>query len=158
MREGLRALRPDLVAFQEAIVTDDYDQPRDLLGGDFHFAHQRLREPDGSLAAEIQAPDPLGRLVFVNHIPSWHLDFEFEREVQTVAAAALVDEMLDGRAAHVILAGDLDAEPTSASVRFLSGQQSLAGTSVRYRDTWAGDHFGVTAELSAVLRDGRPVP
>jgi endonuclease/exonuclease/phosphatase family metal-dependent hydrolase len=96
--------------------------------------------------------------VFVNHIPSWHHDFEFEREVQTVAAAALVDEMLDGRAADVILAGDLDAEPTSASVRFLSGQQSLAGTSVRYRDTWAGDHFGVTAELSAVLRDGRPVP
>ena len=158
MREGLRALRPDLVAFQEAIVTDDYDQPRDLLGGDFHFAHQRLREPDGSLAAEIQAPDPLGRLVFVNHIPSWQLDFEFERQVQTVAAAALVDEMLDGRASHVILAGDLDAEPTSASVRFLSGQQSLAGTSVRFRDTWAGDHFGVTAELSAVLRDGRPVP
>ena len=38
--DGLRQLQPDLVAFQEAIVTADYDQPRDLLGPDFHLAHQ----------------------------------------------------------------------------------------------------------------------
>lgn len=254
---GFHELRPDAVAFQEAIVTDEYEQPRDLLGPDFHFAHQQAREHDGScvsvasrwpisevreldgrdatrphrhpfncgtLAAEIHAPEPLGRLLFVNHIPSWQQDFELEREVQTVAAARLVEEMLDGRPAHVILAGDLDAEPDSASIRFLAGLQSLGGTSVRYRDAWAStrpgepghtfsptnpmvttgetgayalelgrridyvfvrcsdhgptldiracnrlfdepvdgvwasDHFGVTAELSTVLADGRPVP
>jgi endonuclease/exonuclease/phosphatase family metal-dependent hydrolase len=175
LREGLRELRPDVVGFQEAIVTDDYDQPRDLLGSGFHFAYQRLREPDGScvsiasrwpiadvreldgrssprarrhpfncgtLAAEIDAPAPLGRLLFVNHIPSWQQDFEFERETQTVAAAQLVEEMLDSRPAHVIVAGDLDAEPESASIRFLSGLQSLHGTSVRYRDAWASTHPG----------------
>jgi endonuclease/exonuclease/phosphatase family metal-dependent hydrolase len=257
LRQGFRALRPDLVGLQEAIVTDDYEQPRDLLGADFHFVHQQVREHDGScvsiasrwpigevreldgrgetrpprhpfncgtLAAEIYAPEPLGRLLFVNHIPSWQQDFELEREIQTVAAARLVEEMLDGRPAHVILAGDLDAEPDAASIRFLAGLQSLGATSVRYRDAWASthpgdedhtfspenpmvttgevgdyalelgrridyifvrcsshgptldiracdrlfdepvdgvwasDHYGVTADLSAILPDGRPVP
>jgi endonuclease/exonuclease/phosphatase family metal-dependent hydrolase len=175
LREGFRDLRPDIVGFQEAIVTDAYDQPRDLLGPDFHFAHQRLREPDGSyvsiasrwpiadvreldgrtsararrhpfncgtLAAEIEIPEPLGRLLFVNHIPSWQQGFELEHEAQTVAAAQLVEQMRDGRPAHVVLAGDLDAEPDSASIRFLSGLQSLHGTSVVYRDAWSSTHPG----------------
>jgi endonuclease/exonuclease/phosphatase family metal-dependent hydrolase len=47
--DGLRALRPDLVALPEAIVNDDYDQVRDLLGPEVHVAHQEAREPgDGS--------------------------------------------------------------------------------------------------------------
>jgi endonuclease/exonuclease/phosphatase family metal-dependent hydrolase len=47
--EGLRRLEPDLVAMPEAIVTDAYDEVRDLLGPDFHVAHQREREPgDGT--------------------------------------------------------------------------------------------------------------
>jgi endonuclease/exonuclease/phosphatase family metal-dependent hydrolase len=41
---GLRELRPDLVAFQEAIVSDGYDQVVDLLGPDYHIAHQTSRE------------------------------------------------------------------------------------------------------------------
>jgi endonuclease/exonuclease/phosphatase family metal-dependent hydrolase len=257
LRSGLRGLAPDVVALQEAIVSDDHDQPRDLLGDAYEFAHQQHREPDGScvsiasrwpirdvheldgragararahpfnagtLAAEIDAPEPLGRLVFVNHIPSWQQDLELEREQQTVAAARLVDDLLDDRPAHVILAGDLDAEPDAASIRFLKGLQSLDGTSVRYRDAWsyshpdraghtfspgnpmvltgetgayalepgrridyvfvrcsdhgptldirscdrlfdepvdgvwASDHFGVTADFSTHLADGRPVP
>jgi endonuclease/exonuclease/phosphatase family metal-dependent hydrolase len=47
--EGLRRLQPDLVAMPEAIVTDAYDEVRDLLGPDFHLAHQSGREPgDGN--------------------------------------------------------------------------------------------------------------
>jgi endonuclease/exonuclease/phosphatase family metal-dependent hydrolase len=42
--EGLRRLEPDLVAMPEAIVTDSYDEVRDLLGPDFHVAHQAQRE------------------------------------------------------------------------------------------------------------------
>jgi hypothetical protein len=38
--KGLRELRPDLVAFIEAIRTDDYDQVVELLGPDYHVAHQ----------------------------------------------------------------------------------------------------------------------
>jgi hypothetical protein len=42
--EGFRKLRPDLVAFQEAVVGDGYDQVTDILGPDYHVAHQTERE------------------------------------------------------------------------------------------------------------------
>ncbi|MEA2525841.1 MAG: hypothetical protein QOF73_3068 [Thermomicrobiales bacterium] len=40
--EGFRELRPDVVAFQEAITTGGYDQVGDLLGPAYHVAHQTL--------------------------------------------------------------------------------------------------------------------
>jgi hypothetical protein len=42
--DGFRRLRPDLVAFQEAVVGDGYDQVTDILGPDYHLAHQTERE------------------------------------------------------------------------------------------------------------------
>jgi hypothetical protein len=45
--DGFRDLRADLVAFQESIKTDGYDQVADLLGADFEVLHQRARAPDG---------------------------------------------------------------------------------------------------------------
>src|SRR5579883_473810 len=45
--DGLRALHPDLVAFQEVIKTDEYDQMLDLLGPEWNFAHQQQRGPEG---------------------------------------------------------------------------------------------------------------
>jgi hypothetical protein len=43
--DGFRELfRPDLVAFQEAVVNDGYDQVADILGPGFHVAHQKYRE------------------------------------------------------------------------------------------------------------------
>jgi hypothetical protein len=42
--EGFRELRPDLGAFQEAVVNDGYDQVADILGLGFHVAHQKARE------------------------------------------------------------------------------------------------------------------
>jgi endonuclease/exonuclease/phosphatase family metal-dependent hydrolase len=167
--EGLRKLQPDLVAFVEAIVTDEYDQVVDLLGTDFHLAHQEAREPDGqgasiasrwpistvhevdlhvtprthdfactTLVAEIAAPEPYGPLVFIDHVPSWQLQFEHERERQALAAARFVEELAGDR--HVIFAGDFTADPGSSGVRFLTGRQSLDGTSVCYRDAWESVH------------------
>jgi hypothetical protein len=43
--DALRELHPDLVAFQEAVVTREYDQVGDLIGPEFHLAHQSEREP-----------------------------------------------------------------------------------------------------------------
>src|SRR5438045_8985789 len=57
--DGFRELQPDLVAFVEAIKTDEYDQVVDLLGPDFHVAHQRAREPDGP-GASIASRWPVG--------------------------------------------------------------------------------------------------
>jgi endonuclease/exonuclease/phosphatase family metal-dependent hydrolase len=178
--DGFRELGPDLVAFQEAIKSEEYDQVTDLLGPDFHAVHQKDREADRqdgtedgqgvsiasrwplgevrevdlnvtprtgdfahtTLLVEVLAPEPVGPLLFVNHLPSWQLTFEHERELQTVAAARVIEELIDRRDRHVVLAGDFDATPDAASVRFWSGRQSLGGMSVCYRDAWEATHHG----------------
>lgn len=169
---GLRELRPDLIAFQEALKTDDYDQVLELLGPGYQAAHQQSRESDGSgpsiasrwplgevhevdlhvtprtqgefpcgaLVAEVMAPDPVGPLLLVNHFPQFGLDFERERELQAVTAARAVEELVGSRRLHVVVAGDFDAAPDAASVRFWGGRQSLDGTSVCYRDAWESTH------------------
>jgi endonuclease/exonuclease/phosphatase family metal-dependent hydrolase len=180
LAEGFRALDPDLVAFQEAVVTDDYDQVADILGPNYHLAHQTDREagrggdvedgqgisiasrwplgevwePDlnvtprtadfacGTIIAEVFAPEPVGPLLFVNHLPNWQLTFEHERELQTVIVARAIEEIAEERDLHVVLAGDLDATPEAASVRFWRGRQSLGGMSVCYRDAWGSTHPG----------------
>ncbi len=172
IRDGLHALQPDLVAFQESIKNDEYDQVIDLLGPEFHIAHQAGREPDGqgisvasrwpvkdvqevdlnvtprtadfactTLVAEILVPPPIGSLLFVNHLPNWQLNFEYERELQAVTTAQFLEERVSLSNSHVVMAGDFDADPDSASVRFWSGLQSLGGMSVCYRDAWVSTHL-----------------
>jgi endonuclease/exonuclease/phosphatase family metal-dependent hydrolase len=171
---GLRELRPDVIAFQESIVTDDYDQIADLLGDGYEIHHgggrtsrdgagatiasrwpvMKLHERDLGVtsrvdpaepwigrvyAAEIGGPEPL---LFVNHKPSYPLHMERERELQAVATARLVEDLLGGERRHVVLAGDFDATPDAASIRFWSGKQSVEGMSVCYRDCWAQAHPG----------------
>jgi len=168
--DGLRQLRPGIIAFQEAVVTDGYDQVADLLGASYHVAHQAGREADGtglSIASrwemgevweetlhvtyrvdpseiavvEILVPGPLGTLLFAHHNASWQLGFEHERELEAVAASRLVEHMLGEReVGYVVLAGDFNAAPDSASVRFWHGLQSLGETSVCYRDAWESTH------------------
>jgi endonuclease/exonuclease/phosphatase family metal-dependent hydrolase len=163
LQRGFQALSPDLITLQETIVTDGYDQAREILGDGYHLIHQSAREPDGQgvttasrwpigqvlevdlhltartagfastcLITEILAPEPLGRIWLANHLPDWQLDHEHERELQAVAAArALAD-----RPGHVIVAGDLDADPEATSVRFWTGRHALEGLSVCFRDAW----------------------
>jgi endonuclease/exonuclease/phosphatase family metal-dependent hydrolase len=169
--DGIGELSPDVIALQEAIRTDDYDQVIDLLGAEYHIIHSQEREPDGrgvaiasrwpiseigeldlnvtprtaefactTLIAEVQAPQPFGPLIMVNHFPNWQLNYEYEREMQTVLAARYIEELLAQHSRHVVLAGDLDAEADAASVRFLAGKQSLGGMSVCYRNAWDSSH------------------
>ena len=58
---GFSELRPDVVAFIEAIKTDEYDQVVDLLGSEYQVAHQSEREPDGQ-GASIASRWPIGQL------------------------------------------------------------------------------------------------
>ena len=181
LAEGFRNMKPDLVAFQEAVVRDGYDQVTDLLGPGCDLAHQTEREygtggdvedgqgisiasrwplgevwePDlnvtprtedfacGAVIAEVFVPEPVGPLLFVNHLPNWQLTFEHERELQTAIVGRTIEEIAEERdLRHVILAGDLDATPEAASVRFWRGLQSLGGLSVCYRDAWGSTHPG----------------
>ena len=171
--DGVRTLAPDLMTFQETIITDDIDQVVEILGPDAHIVHSSDREPDGqgisiasrwpigdvreldlnvtnrtgdfactALMAEIDVPPPCGPVLFVNHFPDWQLDHEHERELQAVVVAKAIEEIIAGQNMHVVLAGDLDADPDAASVRFLTGKQSLDGLSVCYRNAWESAHPG----------------
>ncbi len=46
---------------------------------------------------------------------------------------------------YVVLAGDLDATPDAASVRFWRGLRFLGDTSVCYQDAWESTHPGSQA-------------
>jgi endonuclease/exonuclease/phosphatase family metal-dependent hydrolase len=117
----------------------------ELLEADLHVT-PRVDPANGWIgrvaAAEVLAPDPVGPLLFVHHKPSWQRGFERERELQAVAAARFVEELLGESGTHVVLAGDFDATPHAASVRFWQGRQSLGGASVCYRDAWESTHPG----------------
>jgi endonuclease/exonuclease/phosphatase family metal-dependent hydrolase len=97
----------------------------------------------GAIIAEVLAPEPIGPLLFVNHLPNWQLTHERERELQTAIVGRTIEEIAEARdIRHMILAGDLDATPEAASVRFWRGLQSLGGLSVCYRDAWESTHPG----------------
>ena len=168
LRDGLRELRPDLIAFQEAVKTEQDDTVVELVGTERHIAYQTtgllgdgncsaiasrwpladVQEvdlqltprtadfPATTLIAEVRCPRPIGPMLFVNHLPSWRPQLEWEREIQTVAATRRIEEIVGDRQMHVVLAGDLDAVPEASSIRFLRGLQSLDGMSVCYRDAW----------------------
>lgn len=184
LREAVRDLDPDLVALQEAVAIDGYDQAADVVGEEMHLLHQRAREPggpgdveagqgisiasrwpiasseeiglevtprtagfaSGALVATIDAPDPIGPLLFVNHLPDWQLDHERERELQAVRVATRIEELLAERDRHVVLLGDQDADPSAASIRFWTGRRSLEGMSVCYRDAWESARPGEPGE------------
>lgn len=187
VRDGLRSLRPDLVAFQEAVRTEQYDQVVDLLGSDFHLVDHPGRSADGvgatlasrwpvvearqvglrvsdrvtlpwcgTVAAEIATPDA-GPLLFVHHKPSWQLGLERERELEALAATRLIEEIVGERDLHVVVAGDLDAEPHAASIRFWSGRRSLDGTSVCYDDAWERVHAGASPESGHTFSPRNPL-
>jgi len=146
---GLRALAPDVMAFQEA---EDPDHVADLLGPGYEVVHRGFvavaaRRPFGAVherKGETEAAATLiaefEDLLFVNHFPSWAPGDEAARERETVAAARLVEELVQDR--HVVVAGDLDATPDSSSIRFWRGKQGLDGFSVKYWDAWETLHPG----------------
>jgi endonuclease/exonuclease/phosphatase family metal-dependent hydrolase len=99
--------------------------------------------PWATIAASVSVPD-LGELLFIGATSSWRLNAEAARERQ---ANGLVD--LDSRHRRdlpTIIAGDFNAPPEAASIRFLTGLQSLDGRSVHYHDAWAiaGEGLGLT--------------
>jgi endonuclease/exonuclease/phosphatase family metal-dependent hydrolase len=96
-----------------------------------------------TLAARVELP-ARGDMLFVATTTSWRLDAEAARERQAVALADL--DARHRTALPTIIAGDLNAAPDAASIRYLTGLQALGGRSVHYHDAWAlaGDGPGYT--------------
>jgi endonuclease/exonuclease/phosphatase family metal-dependent hydrolase len=85
-----------------------------------------------------------GELLFIATTASWRLDAAAARERQALAVTDL-----DARHRGVlptIIAGDFNAGPDAASIRYLTGARSLHERSVAYHDAWAvaGDGSGYT--------------
>jgi endonuclease/exonuclease/phosphatase family metal-dependent hydrolase len=94
----------------------------------------------GAVIAEIAAPPPFGRILVACHGNSWPRWAEHERELQALAVVRRLEQVAGGRETHVIVGGDFNATPDAASMRFWTGQQSLAGRSTAYRDCWESVH------------------
>jgi endonuclease/exonuclease/phosphatase family metal-dependent hydrolase len=177
LQEGLDQLQPDLLALEEVVLANDFDQARDLLGADYELFHARRRSADGigvtiasrwpieraieidlrsgdrqyegtvpgALLAHIRVPGAVGDVVFANHNPTWEPSREADRERESVRVARAIDEFA-GDIRHRIVAGDLDADAASASIRFWTGRQSIDGMSVCYRDAWEALHASEPGE------------
>jgi endonuclease/exonuclease/phosphatase family metal-dependent hydrolase len=151
-------LNPDVIALQEVVSTDflasryavawHSGRSADGVGAalasrwplgevaeiDLHVTDRTRDFPwAAAVVAEVLAPEPF---LFVHHKPSWPVPYAWEREQQAARCARFVEERLAGRDMHVVLAGDFDAAPDSASIRFWTGRQSLDGFSVAYQDSW----------------------
>ena len=98
----------------------------------------RLPGSGNALAVEVRAPSPAGRFLFVSTMGRgrWQLDREMEREKDAVELDKLIRGIANSEGFPTIIGGDFDAVPNSASIRFLSGLQSLAGRSTHYQDAW----------------------
>jgi endonuclease/exonuclease/phosphatase family metal-dependent hydrolase len=168
VRRILPGLAADIVALQEVTRGPDLDQAAELLGPEYTIVdlpgksgHSgeclasrwplgevgTLDVPVGddgamratAVVAEVLAPS--GPLLAVHHRGTFELPFEHVRERQALATARFVEARLAGRAeVPVVLMGDLNAAPDAASIRFLTGRQSVDGVSVRYEDAWAAVH------------------
>ena len=87
-----------------------------------------------AVTAEVLLPEPFGLTLFAHHKPTYQVGYARERKLQAVASARFVETQVAGRDLHVVLLGDFDDTPDSASVRFFTGRQSLDQLSVAYRD------------------------
>jgi endonuclease/exonuclease/phosphatase family metal-dependent hydrolase len=137
IRDELGRLRPDVVALQECVLTPDYDQCADLLGSDYQIVWHSAWSGDG-VGAALASRWP----VLDDREVDLHVTSRDRPERQAVVTAQAVESEIAGRDRHVVVLGDFDDTPDSASIRYWTGRQSLDGTSVAYRDAWEAVHGG----------------
>lgn len=119
--------------------------------GEFIEVDLHLTERTGDFACaclitEILAPDPVGRVWVANHFPDYQLDHERERRLQAVTVARALEELVAEKPGHVIVAGDMDADPLADSMRFWTGRHSIENVSVCYRNAAEAVHGAVPLE------------
>lgn len=95
--------------------------------------------PDGERRAvlSVTVDAPFGPVGFtVTHL-NWRLHHGAVREQQVQAVCELALRRAPEQGFPPILAGDFNAEPESAEIRYVTGHQSLNGSSVCFLDAWA---------------------
>ncbi len=103
---------------------------------------QVIELPHGGAAVAARMEAGGERFWFCSAVPmgGWPHQ-EAMREEEVVVLDRVLGELAAGDDVPPVLAGDFDATPDAASIRFLSGLQSLQGRSTQWRDAWvvAGD-------------------
>ncbi|MBB4570794.1 endonuclease/exonuclease/phosphatase family protein [Rhizobium leucaenae] len=89
--------------------------------------------PWATLAATVDLGD-IGSILFIGTTAAWRPAAEAARERHAVAITDL--DSRHRQDLPTIIAGDLNANPDAASIRYLTGRQSLDGRSVCYYDAW----------------------
>jgi hypothetical protein len=111
-----------------------------------------------TLVAEVDAPPPVGPLLFANHLPSWQPDFERERELQVPGRARTPVR----RATRFVPENPLGADwdwPFRRIDYLLVRCGEHGGPTLAIRScervfdeavdgVWASDRFGLTADLT----------
>jgi len=168
LRQGVGLLAPDVLALQEVDAgPGDGNQAEELLGplgytvayerreGEYRAdpgiavasrhpitGRQLIELPNGGavLAARLGAGGEAWWFCCAKPVP-FEPGREGEREVEALALDAALADLAAGDRIPPILAGDFDATPDAASMRFLTGLQSLQGRSTLWWDAWtvAGD-------------------
>ena len=116
---------------------------------DLHLTTRTADYSCGTVIADVVAPPPIGRLLVVSHGNYWPWWAERERELQAVAVVRRLEELVADEPAHVVVGGDMNAEPSASSMQFWTGRRSLEGVSTAYRDCWESIHGaagGVTVD------------
>jgi len=96
-------------------------------------------ERRSAIAAMVEAPS--GLLPVVSTHLNWKYHHGYVRERQAVALADFAADWSSASSLPPIVAGDMNADPDSAEIRFLCGLQTLGGRSIYFQDAWrvAGD-------------------
>jgi len=164
LRRLFAELSPDLIAMQEVDRADgDSNQAEELLGAvGYEIAFEGREgenrgDPGIAVASRLpileRAVKDLGHdgvalatrvsvggdaFWFCCAVPlSWLPGREGEREDECVTLDAWVADLAKRDTIPPILAGDFDATPDAASIRFLTGLQSLQGRSTYWADAFA---------------------
>ena len=109
--------------------------------------------PWATLAVRIALPEA-GEMLFIAATAAWRPAAEAVREQQAIAITDL-DARHRGDLPTVI-AGDFNATPEAASIRYLTGRQSLNGRSVLYHDAWAVPAKGLVTLGRSTTRTRAP--
>lgn len=103
---------------------------------DFHVTERTYDFACTCLVTEVLASEPFGRVWVANHFPDYQPDHERERCLQAAAAARRLESLAEEAPGHVIVAGDMDADEASDSMRFWTGRHVVGDLSVCYRSAW----------------------
>ena len=108
-----------------------------------------------------QSSEQLGEVLFIAPTTSFRLDAEVQRERQVLALSDL--DARHRTPLPTIMAGDFNASPDAAGIRYLTGRQSLAGRSTHFHDawevagsgpgyTWSADNPNATEDIEVLAR------